>query len=108
MPRAARTASESCAGSSSVASLGSSPRVIPSRPAASSPPSAIYGLHELSAAFSSRLVEPSTSLQNGEATRSAASRLSCPHAVYALLHDCGWSRLYELKLGQVSATNAGR
>lgn len=49
------------------------------------PPSAMYGLALASLAFSSRLVEPTSSSQYRLGTRTAASRFSIPHAVYAEL-----------------------
>src|SRR5262249_51292214 len=80
----------------------------PSSPAASKPPSARYGLDDESDALSSALVEPARSDANVEGTRTAASRLSGPHAVKAELQKCGWSRRYEFTLGHVSASRAGR
>src|ERR687887_1500538 len=85
---------------------GSSPRSTPSRPAASSAPRARYGLALPSTALTSMLVVASTRPLNGDATRTAASRLSGPHTVYAELHMLGASRRYELTLGHVIASSA--
>src|SRR5256885_16068585 len=56
-PTASRSPSDRLAGSTSTGSGGASPRSRPSSPAAIRPPSARYGLHEVSIGFSSRFVE---------------------------------------------------
>src|SRR5947207_8764743 len=108
MPRASRSDSSMSCGLVLNGSPGSSPRWMPSRPAATIAPSARYGLAEPSTALISMLVLASTRPLNGEATRTAASRLSGPQHVYAELHVLGARRRYELTLGHVSARNAGR
>ena len=83
MPRASRSASSIVAGSTCTGSGGSSPRSIPSRPAAISPPSARYGFALASAAFSSTFVDASSAPANTDGTRTGASRLSWPQQVNA-------------------------
>src|SRR3989442_4569912 len=89
-------------------SPGSSPRWMPSRPAATIAPSARYGFAEPSTGLISMFVVASTLPLNGEATRTAASRLSGPQHVYAELHMFGFNLRYELTLGHVTASKAGR
>ena len=63
MPRCSRSSSVRLPGSSLTGSPGSSPRSMPSRAAAMTPPSEMYGLALASLALSSRLVEPASSSQ---------------------------------------------
>ncbi len=58
--------------------------------------------------LSSRLVDSISIPRRCEGTRIAPSRLSGPHAVYALDQKRGWSRRYEFTVGAVNATSAGR
>src|SRR5438477_9731082 len=81
---------------------------MPSRPAATIAPRARYGFAEPSTALTSMLVLASTRPRNGDATRTAASRLSGPQHVYAELHMLGASRRYEFTDGQVTASSPGR
>ena len=73
-----------------------------------SPPRARYGLQLGSQALSSTLVDSISRPRNGEATRTPHSRLSSPQETVAPAQALGWRRSYELKLGQVRATRAGR
>ena len=54
---------------------------MPSRAAAITPPSEMYGFALASLALSSRFAEPASSSQYRLGTRTAASRFSMPHAV---------------------------
>src|SRR5919197_744776 len=108
MPRAWRSCSDSSCGLTVTGSPGSRPRRTPPSPAATAAPSARYGLALPSTALISMLVLASTRPRNGDATRTAASRLSGPQAVYAELHMFGARRRYELTLGHVIANNPGR
>src|SRR5205823_5241302 len=72
------------------------------------PPSARYGLQLASQAFSSAFVEASSNPPNTEATRTGASRLSCPQHTNAPAQRCGTIRWYELKLGAVKPQSPGR
>ena len=92
MPRCSRSHSGMVTGSTSTASGGSSSRSTPSRPAAISPPSAMYGLQLASQVFSSRLVDDSSAPQNVDGTRTGASRLSRPQQVKAPAQNCGTRR----------------
>src|SRR5205823_6508495 len=87
---------------------GSSPRSIPSRPAAMSPPTARYGLQLESAALSSTFVEASSAPRKSDGTRTGASRLSWPQHVNAPAQYWGTIRWYELKLGAVRPQRPGR
>src|SRR2546425_7455050 len=107
-PTASRSASDRLAGSTSTGSGGASPRSRPSSPDAIRPPSARYGLHEVSIGFSSRFVEAASRPQKVDGTRMDASRLSGPQHTYAEDQKCGWRRRYELNDGAVSPRSPGR
>ena len=92
MPSRARSSSGIVSGSTFTGSGGSSPRSMPSRPAAIKPPTARYGLHVESQAFNSAFVDASSVPRNGDATRTGASRLSNPQQIYAPAQYCGTMR----------------
>src|SRR6266568_2311537 len=108
MPRAWRSVSSMSCGLVWSGSPGSSPRCMPSSPAATIAPNARYGLADPSTALISTFVLASTRPLNVDGIRTAASRLSTPQHVYAELHMFGASREYEFTLGQVTASSAGR